>query len=242
MSAFRLVVFTGAGVSAESGLGTFRGPGGIWERVRPEELATPEAFARDPGRVWRWYADRFAAMRAAEPNAAHREIARWQERFASVVVVTQNIDRLHQRAGSRDVLELHGTIWEARCEACGFVIDMPTAIDLEPGGGPPRCRCGGRMRPCVVWFGERLPEAPFERAADAAARADVILAVGTSATIYPAAGLVELAAASGAKVFEVNREATPLSRLAHRTIRKAAGEALPELTAELEAIAGGRFE
>jgi NAD-dependent deacetylase len=239
MRRLRLVVFTGAGVSAESGLGTFRGAGGFWETFRAEDLATPQAFARDPVLVWRWYSERFAAMRAAEPNAAHREIAIWQERFASVVVVTQNIDRLHQRAGSRDVLELHGTIWTARCQGCGFEIDMPSAIDLASGGGPPRCGCGGRMRPSVVWFGERLPEHVFERAAEEAAKADVFLAVGTSATVYPAAGLIEIAAESGAKVIEVNREETPLSRLAHRTIRASAGEALPALTPELLAMASG---
>lgn len=229
----RLVVFTGAGVSAESGLGTFRDAGGLWERFRPEELATPEAFARDPGRVWRWYAERFAAMRAAEPNAAHREIASWERFFASVVVVTQNIDRLHQKAGSRDVLELHGTIWNARCGSCGFEIDMASAIDFAPGAGPPRCGCGGRLRPSVVWFGESLPLPAFERAAAAAEEADLFVAVGTSATVYPAAGLIELAAAAGARVYEVNREETPLSRLAHRTLRGAAGEMLPRLTAEL---------
>lgn len=210
----------------------------MWEGVRPEELATPEAFARDPERVWRWYAERFARMRDAVPNPAHREIAIWQDVFASVRVVTQNIDRLHQRAGSRDVLELHGTIWDARCERCGFTIDMPSAIDLAAGAGPPRCGCGGRMRPAVVWFGESLPENAFERAIDEAARADAFLAVGTSATVYPAAGLIEVAAAAGARVYEINRETTPLTGLAHRSVREPAGEALPKLTAELRALAG----
>jgi NAD-dependent deacetylase len=178
-------------------------------------------------------------MREAEPNAAHRECAIWESQFASMVVVTQNIDRLHQRAGSRNVLELHGTLWEARCNRCGAVIDMPTAIDLEPGGGPPRCGCGGLMRPAVVWFGESLPELVFEQAAEAAAGCDVFLAVGTSATVYPAAGLIEIAASAGARVIEVNREPTPLSRLAHRVIREPAGEALPKLTRELLAMGAG---
>ncbi|MGE0639225.1 MAG: NAD-dependent deacylase [Thermoanaerobaculia bacterium] len=234
----RILVFTGAGVSAESGLGTFRGQGGLWEKFRPEELATPEAFARDPGTVWRWYAERFAGMRAAEPNAAHREIARWQELFASVLVVTQNIDRLHQRAGSRDVVELHGDIWTARCNRCGFEIDMPSAIDLAPGGGPPKCGCGGLLRPGVVWFGERLPRAAFERAAEEAARADLFVAAGTSASVYPAAGLIEIAAAAGAEVVEINREETPLSHLAHRSLREPAGTAFPLLTLELLARGG----
>jgi NAD-dependent deacetylase len=211
----------------------------LWEEFRPEELATPEAFARNPDRVWRWYAERFSRMRTAAPNPAHREIAIWQDVFTSVVVVTQNIDRLHQQAGSRDVLELHGTIWEARCDRCAFVIDMPSAIDLAAGSGPPRCGCGGRMRPAVVWFGESLPEATFERAVDEASGADVLLAVGTSAAVYPAAGLIEVAASAGARVFEVNREPTPLSRFAHRSVRELAGEALPKLTAELRSLAGG---
>jgi len=234
----RILVFSGAGISAESGLGTFRDKGGLWEKFRPQDLATPEAFARNPQLVWGWYAERFRAMQAAEPNAAHRECAIWERDFASVTVVTQNIDRLHQRAGSSNVLELHGTIWEARCNRCGRRIDMASAVDLQPGGGPPRCPCGGWMRPDVVWFGEQLPEDTFERAVEEASRCGVFLAVGTSATVYPAAGLIEVAASAGATVIEVNREETPLSRLAQRTVREAAGVALPRLTEELRRMAG----
>ncbi len=157
-----LVVFTGAGISQESGISTFRDPGGLWERFRPEELATPEAFAARPEVVWRWYCWRFDQVRQARPNPGHLAIASWQERFPSLVVVTQNVDRLHQRAGSRTVLELHGDLWTARCARCGEETEMESAMRLP--GEPPRCACGGLLRPNVVWFGEGLPEETFERA------------------------------------------------------------------------------
>jgi NAD-dependent deacetylase len=227
----RLVVFTGAGISQESGIPTFRDPGGLWESFRPEELATPEAFAARPAVVWRWYRWRFEKVRAAAPNAGHREIARWQESFPSLLVATQNVDRLHQRAGSRDVVELHGDIWTARCQRCGEETGMEDAI--ARGGEPPRCACGGPLRPNVVWFGEMLPEAAWERAAAAASDADLFLVVGTSARVYPAAGLIDVAIASGAEVIEVNREETPFSTRATKSYRGAAGEILPRLTAEL---------
>ena len=230
----RIVVFTGAGVSAESGLATFRGVGGLWADFDPATLATPEAFAREPKRVWDWYVSRYIGVRDSGPNAAHRAIARLEESFASLLVVTQNIDRMHQRAGSRKVLELHGNIWNARCNACGREVDMATLIDIaDPCGDAPRCGCGGRMRPSVVWFGERLPEAVFEEAAEAAAACEIFITVGTSATVYPAAGLIELAARRGAFVVEVNREETPLSHLAGRSFRDPAGEVLPRLVAVL---------
>lgn len=233
-SAARVVVFTGAGVSAESGLATFRGVGGLWADFDPVSLATPEAFAREPKRVWDWYVSRYVGVRDSEPNAAHRAIARLERTFPSLLVVTQNIDRMHQRAGSRKVLELHGNIWNARCNACGREADMATLIDIaDPGGGSPRCGCGGRMRPAVVWFGERLPMGVFEEAAQASADCDLFLVAGTSATVYPAAGLIELAASNGAFVIEVNREETPLSHLADRTYREPAAEALPRLVDEL---------
>ena len=188
-SSSRIVVFTGAGVSAESGLATFRGVGGLWADFDPATLATPEAFARDPKRVWDWYVSRYVGVRDSEPNAAHRAIARLATTFPSLLVVTQNIDRMHQRAGSRKVLELHGNIWNARCNACGREADMATLIDIAdsgaPGDHPPRCGCGGRMRPAVVWFGERLPEAVFEEAAEAAADCDLFITVGTSAHRLP---------------------------------------------------------
>lgn len=229
-AAERVVVFTGSGISQESGIGTFRGPGGLWERFRPEELATPEAFAAHPERVARWYAERFAAMRTAEPNPAHRAIAIWQQLFPSLVVVTQNIDRLHQRAGAREVLELHGTLWISRCTRCGR--ELPTE-ELPRAEPPPAvCDCGGLFRPAVVWFGEALPSEVFRRAEEEAAAADLFVVVGTSGTVWPAAGLVEVAGASGATIVEVNREETALSELARVTLRGAAGELLPRLTEE----------
>lgn len=231
----RTVVFTGAGVSAESGLATFRGVGGLWSDFDPATLATPEAFAREPKRVWDWYVSRYAGVRDSEPNPAHRAIARLAASFPSLLVVTQNIDRMHQRAGSRKVLELHGNIWNARCNACGREVDMATLIDIaDPGKDSPRCGCGGRMRPAVVWFGERLPMGVFEEAAQASADCDLFLVVGTSATVYPAAGLIELAARNGAFVVEVNRETTPLSHLADRSYRDPAGEVLPRLVSRIE--------
>lgn len=233
VAARRVVVFTGAGISQESGLGTFRGAGGLWESFRPEDLATPEAFARDPALVSRWYADRFASMRAAQPNAGHRAIARWEALFPSLVVVTQNIDRLHQRAGSSRVLELHGTVWISRCARCG--VEVATE-ELEAAGPPPAsCACSGLFRPGVVWFGERLPEEVFAEAVEASAEADLFVVVGTSGTVWPAAGLVELAARGKAAIVEVNREATPLSALATLSMRGAAGEILPRLTEEWSA-------
>ena len=229
-TASRVVVFTGAGVSQESGLGTFRGRDGLWETFRPEELATPEAFARDPARVSRWYAERFAAMRRAQPNAAHAAIASWEALFPSLVVVTQNIDRLHQRAGSRDVLELHGSLWVSRCAACGR--ESPTELLSPDGPFPPRCGCGGAFRPGVVWFGEALPSAVLARAAEESRASDLFVIVGSSATVWPAAGLVDLARA--AAVVEVNLEATPFAARADLALRGAAGELLPVLTAEFE--------
>ena len=232
-AAERFVVFTGAGVSAESGLGTFRDKGGLWEQFRPEDLATPEAFERDPGLVWRWYAHRFEAMRKAEPNAAHQAIASLERSFPSFVVVTQNIDRLHQRAGSSDVLELHGTIWRSHCSRCGRS-EATEALEVRSGEATPRCECGGRLRPSVVWFGESLPVETFQRAAHESERADLFLVVGTSATVWPAAGLIEIAARGGALVVEVNREETPLTALADLHLEGAAGELIPGLAAEIE--------
>jgi len=233
VAAKRVVAFTGAGVSAESGLGTFRGQDGLWERFRPEDLATPQAFASDPERVSRWYAERFRAMRAARPNAGHAAIASWQRLFASVVVVTQNIDRLHQRAGSDGVLELHGTLWIWRCERCDD--ERPGDEIVELGALPATCACGGRFRPGVVWFGEPLPERVFADAAEACATCDLFVVVGTSGTVWPAAGLVGLAARRGAAVVEINREATPHSGADVVSLCGAAGEILPALTEQWSA-------
>ncbi|HSK75857.1 MAG TPA: NAD-dependent deacylase [Thermoanaerobaculia bacterium] len=225
-----LVAFSGAGVSRESGLDTFRGAGGLWEKMRPEELATPQAFRADPGKVWRWYAWRFGKAAEAAPNPAHLALARveLEEVFPSFTLVTQNVDGLHRRAGSRNVLELHGTILRAHCNRCGRSRDMGEAI-AESAEEPPACSCGGKYRPSVVGFGEALPDDVFAQAAEESASADLFLSVGTSSTVYPAAGLIEVAKRAGALFIEVNPEPTPFSRLADLRLAAPAGEAVPAL-------------
>jgi NAD-dependent deacetylase len=223
----RIVVLTGAGVSRESGLPTFReAQTGLWSRYRPEDLATPEAFARDPALVWRWYAWRRGLVAAAQPNAGHYAIAEMQRRSGHCTLVTQNVDGLHRRAGSDHVIELHGDITRIRCSRCG-------RVEAEPGDGePPACAaCGAFLRPDVVWFGEVLPEAALARAADEAAACDVLLSVGTSGVVYPAAGLVVLAAQQGAAVLVVNPDAgaAPPGAL---LLPAAACDALPRLVAD----------
>jgi len=232
-AARRVVAFTGAGVSQESGLATFRGGReALWQRARPEELATPEAFVRQPRQVWQWYADRHRTAAAAAPNPAHHALVRFAGLFPSFLLVTQNVDGLHQRAGSRDVLELHGTLRAARCHACGRRMEMHEALRRSPDE-PPACACGGLFRPAVVWFGEALPAAVLERAMAAAARADLLLAVGTSASVFPAAGLIELAHRGGAAVIEVNPRPTAFSALADLRITAPAGVGLPALEEEV---------
>jgi NAD-dependent deacetylase len=180
----RVVAFTGAGVSADSGIPTFRGPDGLWRNFRAEDLATPEAFQRDPLLVWEWYEWRRDLIRKAQPNAAHRSIAQ----LPDAVVVTQNVDGLHARAGARDVVELHGNIFRVRC-----VRENKTFIREEPLHRlPPRCECGAMLRPDVVWFGEMLPEEAIARASAAIIGADLLLVIGTSGIVYPAAGLISL--------------------------------------------------
>lgn len=232
-TAERVVVFSGAGVSRESGLDTFRGAGGLWERMRPEELATPEAFRADPGKVWRWYAWRYRQAAEARPNPAHAAVARLETLFPAVLVVTQNVDGLHQRAGSQSLLELHGTITRAVCERCGASRDMGEAV-AESSERPPLCSCGGRLRPAVVWFGEMLPEEVLVRAYEEATFCDLFLSVGTSAVVYPAAGLIELAHQAGACLIEVNPEPTPFSHVMDLRLAAPAGEALPALVDAIE--------
>ncbi len=221
------MVLTGAGVSAESGLPTFRGSGGLWKQYRAEDLATPEAFARDPRLVWEWYDSRRQAHAGAQPNAAHLALAELERRAPGFTLVTQNVDSLHERAGSRNVIHLHGEIWLARCTGCG----RETRDERTPLAElPPRCEaCGALMRPGVVWFGEPLPRQAWERAEEATRAAGVLLVVGTSAVVYPAAGLVPLAQSCGARVIECNMEETPFSAGLDRSFRGRAGELLPKL-------------
>jgi NAD-dependent deacetylase len=228
----RAVAFTGAGTSKESGLDTFRDLDGVWPRVRPEDMVTVDAFRRRPAVVWRWYAERFSRADAVTPNPAHFALARLEELFPSFTLVTQNVDGLHQRAGSRNLIELHGTLAWAKCEFCERRLPMGEAIAQAPTpeDGLPTCSCGGRFRPAVVWFGEMLPPGAMERATEEASLAEVFLSIGTSGSVYPAAGLIEVAHQAGACLIEINPEPTPFSRLADLTLREPAGEALPALT------------
>ncbi len=225
-SAASVAVLTGAGISAESGIPTFRGPGGVWRSFRPEELATPQAFARDPKLVWEWYDWRRGLIAEAQPNAGHHALAELEARAARFTLITQNVDGLHDRAGSRNILKLHGDIWNVRCQSCGR-----ERRDLRPKLPelPPRCDCGGLLRPGVVWFGEALPPEVWERAEAAAGAAEVLLVAGTSAVVYPAAGLVPYARQAGAKVIEVNVDETAFSHLVDCSLRGPAGQILPRL-------------
>jgi len=198
-----ILALTGAGVSAESGLATFRGPGGMWEGRDPMELANPGAFRADPELVWRFYAWRRSQAAAAEPNPGHRALAALERERQDFLLVTQNVDGLHERAGSSRMVRLHGTLWRLRCVGCRREFD-DARTDL--GELPPRCSCGGLLRPCVVWFGESLPVDALMQADRAADRAAVVLVAGTSSMVYPAAGLPGAARAAGAYVVEINPE------------------------------------
>lgn len=216
---------TGAGVSAESGVPTFRGADGLWRNFRPEDLATPEAFQRDPVLVWQWYDWRRSLIADIEPNPAHHALAELEKRSSSFTLITQNVDGLHELAGSSKVLELHGSIWRVRCTGCAVTSsnrDVPIEI-------PPKCPCGGLLRPDVVWFGEMLPEEVLEAAFVASASTDFMIVAGTSGVVQPAASLAVRARNSGAFVVEVNPEETPLSSVADLRLPGKAAELLPRL-------------
>jgi len=220
-------VLTGAGISAESGIPTFRDAlTGLWARFDPAQLATPEAFARDPRLVWDWYEWRRELIRKAEPNAGHAALATLASRLPQLTLVTQNVDGLHQRAGSTGVIEYHGNILRDRCMVEQTVAER--AVGRSPG--LPRCaNCGALLRPDVVWFGEMIPRAALIEADTAAADCDVFVSVGTSSLVYPAAGLAETALQRGAAVIEVNPAATDLTSRATVVLRLPAGEALPAI-------------
>ncbi|HYW70199.1 MAG TPA: NAD-dependent deacylase [Pyrinomonadaceae bacterium] len=225
-----VVVLTGAGVSAESGVPTFRGGGNtaVWKGLPFDVISSVGMLQRDLPAVWEWFNYRRNLLAALKPNAAHESIAQWQHRFRDLSLVTQNIDGLHQAAGSRDVIELHGSIWRARCQDCEARHDLN---DIKLDHAVPSCfECGGNLRPDVVLFGEMLPPGAFERAADAAQRCDVCLVVGTSAVVYPAASIPEIARANGAYLIEVNPERTPLSAICDEVLTGKAGEILPLLS------------
>jgi NAD-dependent deacetylase len=223
----KLLVLTGAGMSAESGVPTFReAQTGLWARFSPEDLATPEAFAANPERVMDWYRWRRGLVAAASPNAGHLALARLQRARDGVAVVTQNVDGLHQRAGSRDVVELHGRLSHLRCERCGATQPWP---DDDAGGLLAHAGCGGRLRPDIVWFGEALPAAAWDEAERRARGADVELVVGTSGLVHPAAALPGIAQRAGAYVIEVNPRPTPLSPEMDACVSGTAAEVLPAL-------------
>lgn len=237
----RVVVFTGAGMSAESGVPTFRDDlTGLWARFDAQQLATAEAFHADPDLVWGWYEWRRSRVRRAAPNPGHLAVAAIQARVPQATVVTQNVDDLHERAGTRAPIHLHGSLFAPRCvAAAAHPASFPDAEDgdaPEPGEGrripPPRCvSCRALVRPGVVWFGEALPEAALTAAVDAAAGCDVLLTVGTSGVVYPAAEVPRIAARSGAAVIQVNPVPTPLDRVAAVNLRGTAAEVLPALVA-----------
>jgi NAD-dependent deacetylase len=212
----RVVVLTGAGVSADSGIPTFRGEGGLWRNYRAEDLATPEAFARNPLLAWEWYEWRRSIVRKAEPNAAHRAIAS----LADALVITQNVDGLHHRAGSGNVIELHGNIFRTRCVRENTRRDAMKAFDDLP----PHCDCGALLRPDVVWFGEMLPDGAFETAARAVRDADLLLVIGTSGVVFPAAGLVTLH--DGLSI-EINPQLSAVGSACTFAIAAKAAEATP---------------
>ena len=234
----RVAVLSGAGISAESGVPTFRDDkNGLWARFDPYELSSTRGWERNPERVWGWYLWRHYLVADVQPNAGHRAIAAWQN-DADVTVITQNVDDLHERAGSEPVHHLHGSLFEFRCARCGmpYTEALPAmaepAIEVEP----PVHDCGGLIRPDIVWFGEALPDEPWRKSVEATEAADVMVVVGTSAIVYPAAGLPELALARGTVVIEVNPEPTPLSASATISIRQPASQALPGLLQRLPAL------
>ena len=223
----KVLVLTGAGVSAESGVPTFRGGGtsAVWKGMPFDVISSAQMVERDLPAVWEWFDYRRGVLNQVEPNPAHYVIASWQDRFPEFTLVTQNVDGLHRRAGSRNPIELHGSMWHARCINCHARFEIPR-IGLRPND----CMsCGDRLRPDVVLFGETLPPGAFELAFEAAAQCDFCLVVGTSGLVYPAAGLPEIAKQAGAYLCEVNPERTPLSDLCDVALTGKAGELLPQL-------------
>ncbi len=221
-----LVALTGAGVSAESGIPTFRGEDGLWKRYKPEELATPQAFARNPRLVWEWYRWRMEIVFKASPNPAHKALVELERMGILKCIITQNVDGLHQLAGSSCVVELHGNIRRVRCTSCSF----RSEISEPPKEIPPRCpRCGSLLRPDVVWFGEPIPEEALSKALELAKRCDVMIVIGTSGVVVPAGYLPYIAKSNGALIIEINVARSAITPIADIFINMRAGEALPKI-------------
>lgn len=229
-----VTVLTGAGVSAESGVPTFRGKDGLWRTYRAEELATPEAFARDPRTVWEWYDYRRQIVAGIEPNPAHSAITRLDETFGRFLLITQNVDGLHERSGTKRMVELHGNLFRVRCTGgCGTSQNLEVPLKAIP----PTCTCGAMLRPDVVWFGESLPERAISAACEASQTCDLMLVVGTSAVVQPAASMPLIAKQAGAHLIEVNPDPTPITPFVDIALSGKAGEVLPEaVEALLEVI------
>jgi NAD-dependent deacetylase len=233
-------VLSGAGISAESGVPTFRDDAtGLWSKYDPYELSSTEGWNNHPERVWAWYLWRHHLVGQVEPNAGHLAVAGWED-HAKVSVITQNVDDLHERAGSRTVHHLHGSLFEFLCDTCGatFSDPLPPMPDPELERMPPRCPCSGLIRPGIVWFGEQLPPGPWQAAVDAVATCDLLVVVGTSAIVHPAAGLPDIALACGTTVVEVNPQPTPFSERATVVLRESASIALPTLLPRLPVLLG----
>lgn len=227
--AYKIIVFTGAGISAESGVPTFREAGGLWDQFKAEDFATPEAFTRHPQKVWEWYRFRRNLARKAEPNPGHYAVARLEQTHDDVMVATQNIDNLHTRAGSKKVIELHGNIMHSYCMDCGYLADESSS-EL-PGEVPtcPRQGCDGLMRPKVVWFGEQLDPHNLEHSFQFASEADCCIVIGTSGLVYPAAQIPFLCRRNDATVIEINPEPSAISPIVDYMLRGQAGEIMPLL-------------
>jgi NAD-dependent deacetylase len=236
--ATRVVMFTGAGVSAESGIPTFRDKQtGLWEKFEAAELATPYAFEHDPALVWGWYEWRRALVLKAMPNAAHQAIAAMSKVVSELTLITQNVDDLHERAGSQGVLHLHGELSRPYCSGCGRAYALPEGMPRVPSGGgrlePPRCGdCGGLIRPGVVWFGESLPALVWRAACEAAKKCEALFCCGTWSLVQPAASLIDVAIGAGALTVQINPNATDYDGSVSVAIRGPAGEVLPQIVKE----------
>jgi len=222
-SSKRVLVLTGAGISKDSGIPTFRGEDGLWKKYKPEDLANPSAFQRNPELVWEWYRWRQGIIKRARPNPGHTAIAEMERLFPDFLLITQNVDNLHRQAGSRKIIELHGNIFRSKCISCGRVSTGEIRESL------PRCECGGLLRPDVVWFGEPLREEDLRESFEFAESCDFCFVVGTSAVVYPAAQLPYIAKNSGAFLVEVNPSPTPITQIADVSFRESSSKVLPQI-------------